>query len=187
MSCRTRRPWCLCGAVRCRVCITVRVDQPADHVADVCHLCGLCGDLTVILKAAHAPEHRYWRCLGAMPPVLGWSSMTGIFGPEALILFLIIFCGPRRTSGRWRCTGWRTTASQACPCCLSPTATSSRACRSFVHADSFCGMPHALRVRHGSWLYLALCRGAERGILRLWICLVAQLLRRPGPKDLPLS
>ena len=28
---------------------------------------------------------------GAMPPVLGWASMTGSVGPEALILFLIIF------------------------------------------------------------------------------------------------
>ena len=28
---------------------------------------------------------------GAMPPVLGWSAMTGEVGPEALILFLIIF------------------------------------------------------------------------------------------------
>jgi len=28
---------------------------------------------------------------GAMPPVLGWASMTGDVGPEALILFLIIF------------------------------------------------------------------------------------------------
>ncbi len=28
---------------------------------------------------------------GAMPPVLGWSAMTGSVGPEALILFLIIF------------------------------------------------------------------------------------------------
>ncbi|MBA4114242.1 MAG: protoheme IX farnesyltransferase [Verminephrobacter sp.] len=28
---------------------------------------------------------------GAMPPVLGWAAMTGDVGPEALILFLIIF------------------------------------------------------------------------------------------------
>ncbi|MEG0447734.1 MAG: heme o synthase [Comamonas sp.] len=28
---------------------------------------------------------------GAMPPVLGWAAMTGNVGPEALILFLIIF------------------------------------------------------------------------------------------------
>jgi protoheme IX farnesyltransferase len=28
---------------------------------------------------------------GAMPPVLGWAAMTGSVGPEALILFLIIF------------------------------------------------------------------------------------------------
>ena len=28
---------------------------------------------------------------GAMPPVLGWAAMTGDVGPEAMILFLIIF------------------------------------------------------------------------------------------------
>ena len=28
---------------------------------------------------------------GAMPPVLGWAAMTGDVGPQALILFLIIF------------------------------------------------------------------------------------------------
>jgi len=28
---------------------------------------------------------------GAMPPVLGWAALTGDVGPEALILFLIIF------------------------------------------------------------------------------------------------
>jgi protoheme IX farnesyltransferase len=28
---------------------------------------------------------------GAMPPVLGWAAMTGDVGPEAIILFLIIF------------------------------------------------------------------------------------------------
>ena len=28
---------------------------------------------------------------GAMPPVLGWAAVTGSVGPQALILFLIIF------------------------------------------------------------------------------------------------
>jgi protoheme IX farnesyltransferase len=28
---------------------------------------------------------------GAMPPLLGWAAMTGEVGPEALVLFLIIF------------------------------------------------------------------------------------------------
>jgi protoheme IX farnesyltransferase len=28
---------------------------------------------------------------GAMPPVLGWAALTGDVGPEAVILFLIIF------------------------------------------------------------------------------------------------
>jgi protoheme IX farnesyltransferase len=29
---------------------------------------------------------------GAMPPVLGWSAVTGAVSPDALLLFLIIFC-----------------------------------------------------------------------------------------------
>ena len=41
-----------------------------------------------------------------MPPVLGWSSMDGDVGPEALILFSSSSVGPP-ASGRWRCTGWR--------------------------------------------------------------------------------
>ena len=28
---------------------------------------------------------------GAMPPVLGWAAVRGDVGPEALLLFLIIF------------------------------------------------------------------------------------------------
>jgi len=29
---------------------------------------------------------------GAMPPMLGWSAVTGNIAPDALVLFLIIFC-----------------------------------------------------------------------------------------------
>jgi protoheme IX farnesyltransferase len=46
---------------------------------------------TVILKPLTPQNIVIGGASGAMPPVLGWSSMTGSVGPEALILFLIIF------------------------------------------------------------------------------------------------
>ena len=46
---------------------------------------------TVVLKPLTPQNIVIGGASGAMPPVLGWSSMTGDVGPEALILFLIIF------------------------------------------------------------------------------------------------
>lgn len=46
---------------------------------------------TVILKPLTPQNIVIGGASGAMPPVLGWATMTGQVGPEALILFLIIF------------------------------------------------------------------------------------------------
>ena len=46
---------------------------------------------TVILKPLTPQNIVFGGASGAMPPVLGWAAMTGDVGPEALILFLIIF------------------------------------------------------------------------------------------------
>jgi heme o synthase len=46
---------------------------------------------TVILKPLTPQNIVIGGASGAMPPVLGWAAMTGGVGPEALILFLIIF------------------------------------------------------------------------------------------------
>ncbi len=46
---------------------------------------------TVILKPLTPQNIVIGGASGAMPPVLGWTAMTGYVGPEALILFLIIF------------------------------------------------------------------------------------------------
>ena len=46
---------------------------------------------TVILKPLTPLNIVIGGASGAMPPVLGWAAMTGDVGPEALILFLIIF------------------------------------------------------------------------------------------------
>ena len=49
---------------------------------------------TVILKPLTPQNIVIGGASGAMPPVLGWAAMTGEVGPEALILFLIIFLWP---------------------------------------------------------------------------------------------
>ena len=46
---------------------------------------------TVILKPLTPQNIVIGGASGAMPPVLGWAAMTGSVGPEALILFLIVF------------------------------------------------------------------------------------------------
>ena len=46
---------------------------------------------TVILKPLTPQNIVIGGASGAMPPVLGWSAITGDIAPEALLLFLIIF------------------------------------------------------------------------------------------------
>jgi protoheme IX farnesyltransferase len=46
---------------------------------------------TVILKPLTPQNIVIGGASGAMPPVLGWAAVTGDIGPEALLLFLIIF------------------------------------------------------------------------------------------------
>jgi protoheme IX farnesyltransferase len=46
---------------------------------------------TVILKPLTPQNIVIGGSSGAMPPVLGWAAMTNQVGPEALLLFLIIF------------------------------------------------------------------------------------------------
>jgi protoheme IX farnesyltransferase len=46
---------------------------------------------TVLLKPATPQNIVIGGASGAMPPVLGWTAVTGEIAPEALLLFLIIF------------------------------------------------------------------------------------------------
>ena len=46
---------------------------------------------TVLLKPATPMNIVIGGASGAMPPLLGWAAITGQVGPEALVLFLIIF------------------------------------------------------------------------------------------------
>ena len=46
---------------------------------------------TVLLKPATPMNIVIGGAAGAMPPLLGWTAITGSVAPEALVLFLIIF------------------------------------------------------------------------------------------------
>lgn len=46
---------------------------------------------TLLLKPSTPQNIVIGGATGAMPPVLGWAAMTGAVGPEALMMFLIIF------------------------------------------------------------------------------------------------
>ncbi len=46
---------------------------------------------TVVLKPLTPQNIVIGGASGAMPPLLGWTAMTGVVSPQALILFLIIF------------------------------------------------------------------------------------------------
>jgi len=46
---------------------------------------------TILLKPMTPQNIVIGGASGAMPPVLGWAAVTGDVGPEALLLFLIIF------------------------------------------------------------------------------------------------
>ena len=69
---------------------------------------------TVILKPLTPQNIVIGGASGAMPPVLGWAAMTGEVGPEALILFLIIFIYRRQTPCRCRYASC-TRPTNACP------------------------------------------------------------------------
>ncbi len=47
---------------------------------------------TIFLKYATPQNIVIGGAAGAMPPVLGWTAVTGAISPDAIILFLIIFC-----------------------------------------------------------------------------------------------
>ena len=46
---------------------------------------------TIVLKPATPQNIVIGGASGAMPPVLGWAAVANDVGPQALVLFLIIF------------------------------------------------------------------------------------------------
>ena len=86
---------------------------------------------TVLLKPATPQNIVIGGASGAMPPVLGWSAVTGDVGPEALILFLIIFVWT--PPHFWSLALYRVEGlceRGAADAARSPTGAGTRSCRS---------------------------------------------------------
>lgn len=77
---------CTAGSVLLYVCV-----NPLTMWLTFATFVGYAVVYTVILKPLTPQNIVIGGASGAMPPVLGWAAMTGDVGPEAMILFLIIF------------------------------------------------------------------------------------------------
>ena len=142
---------------------------------------------TVILKPLTPQNIVIGGASGAMPPVLGWAAMTGDVGPEALILFLIIFLWT--PPHFWALALYRVEDYRKAGLPMLPVTHGNEFTRLQVLLYTFvlfAGLPDALRLRHERLALPGGRGGAEHRLLRLCLRAVAQLLGRAGAQDLPL-
>ncbi len=142
---------------------------------------------TVILKPLTPQNIVIGGASGAMPPVLGWAAMTGDVGPEALILFLIIFLWT--PPHFWALALYRVEDYRKAGLPMLPVTHGNEFTRLQVLLYTFIlvrGLPDALHLRHERLALPGGCRCREHRLHRLCLRAVAQLLRRAGAQDLPL-
>lgn len=128
---------------------------------------------TVILKPRTPQNIVIGGASGAMPPVLGWAAMTGQVGPEALMLFLIIFLWtpPHFWSlALYRVEEFRQSGLPMLPVTHGPAYTRLMVLIYTWGLAAACLLPFAYGM--SSWLYLlaavVLSAGFCRYAWRLW-------------------
>ncbi|MDH4449370.1 MAG: heme o synthase [Rhodoferax sp.] len=128
---------------------------------------------TVILKPLTPQNIVIGGASGAMPPVLGWSAITGDVGPEALILFLIIFLWT--PPHFWALALYRVEDYRKSGLPMLPVTHGSEFTRLQILLYTFmllaaCLLPFVYGMSH--WLYLivavGLCLGFCGYAVRLW-------------------
>ncbi|BFO57140.1 heme o synthase [Acidovorax sacchari] len=128
---------------------------------------------TVVLKPRTPQNIVIGGASGAMPPVLGWASMTGDVGPEPLILFLIIFLWT--PPHFWALALYRVEDYRKSGLPMLPVTHGNEFTRLQVLLYTFilfagCLMPFVYGM--SSWIYLAaavvLCTGFCAYAFRLW-------------------
>ena len=128
---------------------------------------------TVILKPLTPQNIVIGGASGAMPPVLGWAAMTGDVGPEAAILFLIIFLWT--PPHFWALALYRVEDYRKSGLPMLPVTHGSEFTRLQILLYTFillaaCLMPFIYGM--SSWLYLAVALGLSAGFCwyawRLW-------------------
>ena len=129
---------------------------------------------TVILKPLTPQNIVIGGASGAMPPVLGWAAMAGDVGPEALILFLIIFLWT--PPHFWALALYRVEDYRKSGLPMLPVTHGNEFTRLMVLLYTFilfaaCLMPYVYGM--SSWLYLI-----AAVVLNLGFCLHAFFLWR---------
>ncbi len=129
---------------------------------------------TVILKPLTPQNIVIGGASGAMPPVLGWAAMAGNVGPEALILFLIIFLWT--PPHFWALALYRVEDYRKSGLPMLPVTHGSEFTRLMVLLYTFilfaaCLMPYIYGM--SSWLYLM-----AAVVLNVGFCLYAFYLWR---------
>ena len=128
---------------------------------------------TVVLKPLTPQNIVIGGASGAMPPVLGWAAMTGDVGPEAAILFLIIFLWT--PPHFWALVLYRVEDYRKSGLPMLPVTHGSEFTRLQILLYTFillaaCLMPFIYGM--SSWLYLAVALGLSAGFCwyawRLW-------------------
>jgi heme o synthase len=128
---------------------------------------------TVILKPRTPQNIVIGGASGAMPPVLGWAAMTGEVGPEALILFLIIFLWTPPhfwALALYRVEDYRKSGLPMLPVTHGNEFTRLQILLYTLVLFSACLLPFAYGM--SSWLYLAAAVALNMGFtvyaVRLW-------------------
>jgi protoheme IX farnesyltransferase len=128
---------------------------------------------TVILKPLTPQNIVIGGASGAMPPVLGWAAMTGDVGPQALILFLIIFLWTPPhfwALALYRVEDYRKSGLPMLPVTHGNEFTRLQILLYTIVLFAACLMPFAYGM--SSWLYLAAAVVLSAGFtwygFRLW-------------------
>ena len=111
---------------------------------------------TVILKPLTPQNIVIGGASGAMPPVLGWTAMTGVVSPEALILFLIIFLWTPPhfwALALYRVEDYRKSGLPMLPVTHGSEFTRLQILLYTVVLFAACLMPFVMRM--SGWIYLA--------------------------------
>ena len=129
---------------------------------------------TVILKPLTPQNIVIGGASGAMPPVLGWAAMAGNVGPEALILFLIIFLWTPPhfwALALYRVEDYRKSGLPMLPVTHGNAFTRLMVLLYTLILLAACLLPFIYGM--SSWLYLA-----AAVVLSSWFCLYAYWLWR---------
>jgi protoheme IX farnesyltransferase len=128
---------------------------------------------TVVLKPLTPQNIVIGGASGAMPPVLGWAALRGDVGPEALILFLIIFLWTPPhfwALALYRVEDYRKSGLPMLPVTHGNEFTRLQILLYTIVLFAACLMPFAYGM--SSWLYLAAALVLSAGFtwygFRLW-------------------